>query len=285
MGGEGRGFDLLAVDIDGTLLDPAGKLTPRTVAAVRRAVDAGIRVVAVTGRSWLQARPILDRLELDETAAVVGGALIRHTRTDDVFAAETFEPALAHRLIHELVRRRLAVVTTVHTPAPNVRSEYLILRGDPPDALDEAAMSKRPEVYRFVDSPDELDRHTCLRITVTAGPDAVAEVRRLVHERFAGEVRCHLVGAPGLRHPLLEMHPAHVHKWFAVRATAERMGIPRERIAAVGDEANDLEMVAEAGLGAAMGNAIPALKEVADVVLEPNSDDGLARFVESLLDG
>ena len=66
-------------------------------------------------------------------------------------------------------------------------------------------------------------------------------------------------------------------------ALAEKLGLAREEIAAVGDGLNDLELLEYAGIGAAMGNGVPELKQAADRVLPPVEEDGLAKFVQELL--
>jgi hydroxymethylpyrimidine pyrophosphatase-like HAD family hydrolase len=75
-----------------------------------------------------------------------------------------------------------------------------------------------------------------------------------------------------------------VNKWAGIRHVAARHGIRDEEIVAIGDDVNDLHMVRHAGLGVAMGNARPELLAVADRVIGHNRDEGLAAFLEELVD-
>ena len=69
-------------------------------------------------------------------------------------------------------------------------------------------------------------------------------------------------------------------KWAALRGLAEKKGIAPEEILAIGDDNNDVEMIAAAGLGVAMGNAVVAAKEAADLVTGTNEEDGVVRVIE-----
>ncbi|HVZ94165.1 MAG TPA: HAD hydrolase family protein, partial [Phycisphaerales bacterium] len=73
--------------------------------------------------------------------------------------------------------------------------------------------------------------------------------------------------------------------WTAIHRLAMEQRIPRERIASIGDEVNDLAMIEGAGLGIAMGNAVPAIKEAAKAHTESNAKDGVARAIERILNG
>jgi hydroxymethylpyrimidine pyrophosphatase-like HAD family hydrolase len=84
---------------------------------------------------------------------------------------------------------------------------------------------------------------------------------------------------------LLEVFDQQVSKWTAVHRLAAAQHIPRERVAAIGDEINDLAMIEGAGLGIAMGNAVPAVKKAAKVHTAGHHEDGVARAIEKLLSG
>jgi len=79
---------------------------------------------------------------------------------------------------------------------------------------------------------------------------------------------------------MLEVVPAGVNKWGGLCLLLDHLGIPAEAIMAIGDGSNDLEMVASAGLGVAMGNAVPAVKAAASVVVGTNDECGVAQALE-----
>jgi hypothetical protein len=314
-------YRLLALDIDGTLLDEKGVLRDTTRRAVRGAAAAGMAVVLCSGRSFLQARPLADALDLAGPMVLVGGATSRHSGTGEVWHAERFDAAVAGRLVELIRAERMAVLATVDpandearglsasergrregahgsagrpSPQPSPQrgeetvltrferrpaSEYVILRGEPADALDEERMSQRPDVFHFTNSSADLDLTRALRITVTGTAEHFARAQAALQRAPELRVRHHVIRAPDCRYPLMEIYPTHVHKWSGVCRVAERLGVEPAEIVAVGDDLNDLEMVSRAALGVAMGNAVPRLKAAAKLVAAAHADDGLARFI------
>jgi len=92
-------FRILALDVDGTLLDPEGTLRPRTAAAIARAARAGIRPVLCTGRRYRRARPIAAQLALNAPIVCNSGAIVKDPRDDQTLWRADFDPALAAALL------------------------------------------------------------------------------------------------------------------------------------------------------------------------------------------
>lgn len=79
---------------------------------------------------------------------------------------------------------------------------------------------------------------------------------------------------------MLELVPQGTNKWVGAQALLEDLELPADAMMAIGDGGNDLQLVANAGLGVAMGNAVEAVKQVADVVVAGNDEDGVAEALE-----
>jgi hydroxymethylpyrimidine pyrophosphatase-like HAD family hydrolase len=95
----------------------------------------------------------------------------------------------------------------------------------------------------------------------------------------------HRLRVPGERCEVLEVFDPAVSKWEGISFVIHRHQIEAQQVIAVGDDMNDLQMIRHSGLGVAMGNARPALKPAADLVIGSSSEDGLAVFIEDLLRG
>jgi 5-amino-6-(5-phospho-D-ribitylamino)uracil phosphatase len=90
--------------------------------------------------------------------------------------------------------------------------------------------------------------------------------------------------ARGLMH-IIELFDAEATKWSGISHVAQRFGVPQQRIAAIGDEINDMAMITQAGLGIAMGNAVPRVREAAKRQTATNNEDGLAKAIDKMLMG
>jgi len=108
-------------------------------------------------------------------------------------------------------------------------------------------------------------------------------VQRRLNDEYDGRIVCHSIHVPAYGVDVLEVFDPAVNKWEGILHVARRHGILPEQIIAVGDDINDLTMLANAGLGVAMGNAKPEAIAVADRVIRHNGQDGLAEFLEELV--
>lgn len=259
---------LLALDVDGTLLRSDGVLATRTRDALRAAYDAGWQVAIVTGRPLPHAVPLARDLALGEYVVAANGATIAEVATGTVvhqasLAGHVVLTALtaARRALPGL---RLAVTSPrgffaedgFHVIAPLTKGDTTL--------VDDAAPLPGDSVHSTVLFHLDMDTHEILALVA---PVLDADV----HVSPSGLVSSVELTAPG------------VHKGSGVARLCERLGVEQRDVVAFGDGLNDVEMLTWAGCGVAMGNAEPPVKEIADAVTATNDDDGVAVFVERLL--
>jgi hydroxymethylpyrimidine pyrophosphatase-like HAD family hydrolase len=111
----------------------------------------------------------------------------------------------------------------------------------------------------------------------------MAELEKTLHHTLPGKLHSHVLRSPRYIGFMCEFVPAGVTKWSAIRRLAAAWRIPDEAICTVGDDVNDLPMIRAAGLGIAMGNALPEVKEAADRIAPSQEEEGLVAVVEWLL--
>jgi len=108
-------------------------------------------------------------------------------------------------------------------------------------------------------------------------------VQKILADQFDGRIVCHSIHVASYGVDVLEVFDPAVNKWEGILHVARRHGILPAEIIAVGDDVNDIAMLKSAGLGVAMGNAKPEAIAVADRVINRNDSDGLAEFLEELV--
>jgi hydroxymethylpyrimidine pyrophosphatase-like HAD family hydrolase len=294
----GPRYRMLALDLDGTLLSPDGSVSEANRRAVRAARDAGILVTICTGRGLLESEHALRAIEQSEPVIVAGGSMIACPRT--------------RRTIHrfgisdELVRRTVGVIVESGHPALVLKDpldagyDYLVVRGPEELPLDPVTLwwfEKMRVKVRHVRSIDE-DEHP--EHTVRVGACGLASVLSRVEERLVTDIEHDMtmhnfpaVVAPeyakrlptGEMLHILEIFDKSAHKWSAIAHLAAKHGIDAEHIACIGDEVNDVTMISGAGLGIAMGNAVPAVARAARRQTRSNAEDGVAHAVGMMLSG
>ncbi len=265
-------YRLLVADIDGTLVNSAREITPAVHGAVAEVQAHGVRVCLATGRIWPSARRYVETLGADPPVVLANGGMVYDFARDEVWLRVALPRAQALDVLrilrrHPAVQPHLYVDNRVYVPAMNALTETYQRK----DSL-------RAEVVG--------DLADWLSAVPAAAPMKILNIgERPALEAVAREI-------DELPYPInhvfseyiyLEILPPGVDKGTAVRALAERLGVPREAIVAVGDNLNDLAMIEYAGLGVAMGNAPETLRAAADVVAPSNDDHGLQEVIERFI--
>jgi hydroxymethylpyrimidine pyrophosphatase-like HAD family hydrolase len=270
-----RPLRLVAADLDGTLLDPAGAVSPRTLAVARALRAAGIPLVPATSRRWMGAIPVAAALELEGPVVVYDGALVRHYPSGELISAMMLAADVARRAIEILVRHALRPIVQ-HATA---QEEFLLI-GPPVPRNSHARVYLNAVRQQVREVPvEELGRGDSDPVRVVAfGP-----WRRL--RAAAAEIRAIPCGWQVL--PLgsygtseLSVFASGASKGHAVRIVAERLGVAAGEVFAIGDGVNDISMLRMAGFSVAMVNGHPRVHAAAQALTPDNSHDGAAQAIE-----
>jgi hydroxymethylpyrimidine pyrophosphatase-like HAD family hydrolase len=282
--------DLIVVDLDGTLLDSKGKVSPRNVAALRRAGDLGIEVVVATGRSWSESRHVLSSIDYCRPFIGAGGAVLSEGRTGRTIERRAMAAPLVIEVVASLARHGHPALLL--KDAPSAQDSYVVVGAAPLDPASAWWFSEfgidHVRVPHVNDDPHPEDT---VRIGVVSGAGALAPMV----EQVRGEIgdRAFLqhwsavtsTEATGSETHLLEIFHPQVSKWSMVETLCRRNGIDPRRTVAIGDGLNDVEMLRGAGLGIAMGNAGAPARGAAQRITLDHDDDGVAHAIERVLDG
>lgn len=253
---------LIALDLDGTLLNRGSRVSDGNAAAVRDAVDAGVHIVIATSRWYLLAKRTADLLGIKSPVICHNGAMIRDPVDDhrilqlDVPAQPAVEmAAIADEYGYEAMAT-VDDVTHLLTRRPNIDPaslpEGMVVTSRLADHVGNGA-----EAFLFF------------------GQDATDGFRARVGNKYDGVLNLAYGYSDTFPHYLNITHAA-ADKGRALAIVAEHIGVPLEQTLAIGDAAPDLEMMRTAGVGMAMGNAPDEVKAQADVVGPGNLDDGVA---------
>jgi hypothetical protein len=275
-------FRLLAIDIDGTLVNSRDELTSATRDALLRAGRSGIRVVLATGRRYSRSLHLVEPLGIDVPLVTASGALVKdpldhHTLYKAEFDRRAFCGMLA--LLGRLGFDPLLCADTY-------REGFDFYQAGP--------RSESPELGEYLRLnegsgrvwPNLLaDPPLGVFAAFTMGTrQQMLEVERQLHAELPEKFSTHVLRSPRYVGFMCEIQPAGVNKWSAVRWLARTWGVDDQAICAVGDDVNDIPMIRAAGLGVAMGNALPPVKAAADLVVPSHDEDGLVTVVQWLLE-
>jgi len=264
---------LIATDLDHTLLDEAGHVSPRTRAALGAARAAGALVVPVTARQPVGLEALAAEVDFTEWALCSNGSFGIHMTTREVLFAREAPAEMLQRLAIALNERMPGLLYASVREA----GEQLIAQEGYAAVAHHSDHKRDPATLGGVPLQEVLAAPS-LKLVIRhpeLGPDLVF---RAVAELGLAGFELTLSGAP-----FVEIMAEGVSKASGLARLCASLGITRDEVVAFGDGLNDMEMLAWAGHGVAVANALPELRGIADEIAPSNDDDGVATVIERLL--
>ena len=265
---------LIAVDLDGTLMNRKKEITPRTRAVIKEATKAGILVMPATGRPVTGFPDVLKAIPDCRYALTSNGALVYDLQEkrpiyEDLISVENTLTILDFTKQYDLMvdiyvhgngyseKRNLA--NLAHFSFAEGMQEYVLRTRIPVDDIREFAVRENVPVEKLV----------LLFHDVGLKPEMERILQQFPFIRTTDAVPNNL-----------ELNNSTANKGDSLLRFGAQLGIAREEIMAIGDGRNDRDMIVAAGLGVAMANACDVLKEAADVETLSNDEDGVAAAIE-----
>ncbi len=262
------GYKLIALDMDGTLLNSKGEISERTLEAIHKAQDKGVLVTACTGRPLQGVDKYNDLLQIDGPVIIYNGAMIVHTTSREILFEENLNTKDARKLL-ELGKKHgtTMCVWSQNQLYGNILNErihsYKKLSGVEPLLIENYEALLEQGITKILWN-DEVERVNFF-------------MDELVRDDFEELSFC-------TSKPIfLELFSSKVSKAVAMETIGKLYHIDQSEMIAIGDGKNDLSMIEYAGLGVAMGNAPEEVKKKADVVTASNDCDGIAEIIEKYL--
>jgi Cof subfamily protein (haloacid dehalogenase superfamily) len=271
---------LIAIDIDGTLLDPQFQVSEANLAALRRAHLAGVEILLVTGRRHMFAMPIAATLGFDLWLISSNGAVTRSTGGEHFFT-DRLPAAAARKLLRHMEEFRGNAVLTFEREGRGA----LVL---------EKADELHGSISRWLEKNEAyIERVTRLEAALVTDPiqamfcGTVARMQqaqaRLATAGMDKEVTCLRTEYVARDLTIVDILNYGCSKGYALERWTRHRGIDRNQVMAIGDNYNDVEMLEFAGVPVIMGNACQELKQHGWLETAGNDQSGVAAAVEQAL--
>lgn len=265
-------YKIIALDMDGTLLNKEKVVTDRTKAALKKAGEKGVKIVLASGRPIDGIKRYLEELNLvkeDEYVLSYNGCLVQETKTEKIIC----EFGLKGRDLHYFHDISCSLGINIHAFSPK--------RG-----LITPKNSRYTEVEATI---NQIDTNICDFATVKEDEDIIKimlidepEILEKATEALPKELydKYNIVKSTPY---FLEIFNKEAGKGVGLKALAKHLNVKQEEVIAVGDAGNDLDMIEYAGLGVAMANASENVKEIANYITDSHNEDGVAQIIEKFI--
>lgn len=272
---------LIAIDIDGTLVNSRDELTDVTRQALQRACAAGLKIVLATGRRYSRALPLVEPLAIDVPLVTASGALIKHPLDHRTLYRADFERRLLCDLLAVIERRGFEAILYSDSFHEGFDFYCERLEVERPELADYLTLN--PGCHRIWPSLMRNPPEGVFAGFSTGTRDEMLELHQELQRELPGRLYTHVLRSPRYIGFMCEIAPFGVTKWSGIKHVAAEWGVLPQEICAVGDDVNDIPMIEAAGIGIAMGNALSEVQAAADFIAPTHDEDGLAAVVDFLL--
>ena len=252
---------LVAVDLDGTLLNDSKKVTEETAGALSCLPDRGVKLVIASARPPRSVRHIFQELKLDTLQINYNGALIWDEPNQKAVFHRPLPGALAARII-DTARDMFEEVLV----SCEILDKWLTDRDDHTHTTETGRMFK-PD---FIGPIEQICCYPITKLMLLGEPRIILRLEALLLEQFDREVSILKTDRD-----LLQIMDKRVSKATSLQLIANHYGIPMDQVMAIGDAPNDVGMLQVSGVSVAMDNAHALVKDVADWVAPSNNDHGV----------
>lgn len=282
---------LVACDLDGTLFNSNITVSDENVAAIKAAQKSGIEFLVATGRSPEQSRKVIKDFGINTGFININGALVFDANSKlqvknplpTAKAKQVADILDRHHIYYELVTSDLIFSKDISQRVVNLARALTALnpRLSFKKAVATAAGSNAMLSMTYVDSFTDLLNDPELEVMKIIsfdghGPEAFVEAKQEI-------IALGDVAVTSSSPANIEINDAKAQKGPALMEYAKKKGLKREEVAAIGDNLNDESMIRDAGTGVAMGNAVPAIKKLAQVQTKTNDENGVAYILKQFI--
>lgn len=284
-------YKLATIDLDGTMLNQYGVVTQKTKEAIERAQDRGIEIVIASGRPIDSIKAIAKEIKSEKYFISGNGAIIYDIANDEII----YENTLKKQKVLDIIKicEDNSIYYNIYTEKEILAKSlqcnvlYYYKENLNKDEKNKTHINIIDNIYDYILNREEK----IVKITVCDNDQAIFNsiMRKLkeindievleVSHMSRKMIRQGCEEIP-IEYFYTEISAKNVDKWNAIEILKDKMNISTEEIIAIGDNANDKLMIKNAGVGIAMGQSAPYIKEIADKITDANNEDGVAKALD-----
>ena len=280
-------YKMIAIDIDGTLLNSQNVLTQKTIEVLKEASNKGVYIVLTSGRISDNVMSFCERIGADKYLISENGASIINLQTNEIIYTNYMSKDIVNKVLDLCEENSIyyMVYSQRELIVKNIKymSLFFYKQNYNPNARIKQVVAGRDYINNTTAEITKMmfcdeDRSVYRGILKKLKEIKEIDVLPVPH---ISEKKIHIDGEEKtIKYSYADISAKNCNKWTAVEFLANKLEIKKEEIIAIGDNINDMQMIYHAGLGVCMGNGSPHVKKIANVVAPSNDKDGVAQIVE-----
>ena len=287
-------YKLVAIDLDGTMLNQYGIVSQNTNEAIQKAQEAGMEVIIASGRPIDSIKTIAKEIKSEKYFISGNGAIIYDMAKNEIIYENTLKKQKALEIIKICEENSIYynIYTENEIVAKSLQCNVLYYHKENAnkEEKNKTHINIVENVYDYIANRDEkivkitiCDKNQVIFKSIMRKLKELDEIEVLEVSHMSRKMIKQGTEEIPIEYFYTEISAKNVDKWNAIEFLKEKMNIKTEEIIAIGDNVNDKKMLENAGLGVAMGQSNPAIKEVAKQITTSNTEDGVAKFLYSIL--
>ena len=285
-------YKLIAIDLDGTLLDSYGEISNKTMNILKKAVNKGIYVVLASGRNTISVKNFAKEIGTKGYIICGNGSNIYDLENKKNIYSRYLDKKKVLQLIKfcdkNSIYYSINTENSIITKSLNYNVLFYYNENNLKEDEKKAKIQITSDVYKYVMERAEEDY---LKINICDNSDAIFKsiIKKLkkikgIDVLDVGHMSKKVIKIGteenSIEYFYTEITKENTNKWGAIEYLINKLGIDKQEVIAIGDNVNDEIMIQNAGLGIAMGNSAPKVKKIADEVTLDNNSDGVAKIIE-----
>ena len=288
-------YKLVAIDLDGTMLNQYGIITEKTKKAISKAQEKGVEVMIASGRAITSVKRFSKEINSNKYFISGNGAITYDIKNNKILYENILSKTKALKIIK--ICEENSIYYNVYTEngiiAKNLSYNTLYYYKDNLTKPDEnrTHINIVENVYDYFEQREEkilkimiCDEHKTVFNSIVRKLKELSEIEVLEVSHMSRKIIKQGTDEIALEYFYTEVSAKDVDKWNALEEIIGLMNISKEEVVTIGDNANDLKMITNAGLGVAMGESAPYVKQSADIIAPTNDEDGVAIILNKLFD-
>ena len=287
-------YKLIAIDLDGTMLNKYGIITQNTKDVIKKVQEKGIEVIIASGRTINSVKNFSKEINSENYFISGNGAITYHIKNHKILYENVLSKNKAQQVIKICEENSIyySVYTEngIITKNLNYNTLYYYKENLNKEEKEKTHINIVQDVYNYIEEKDEkilkimiCDNNQLVFKSILKKIKEITDIEILDVSHMSRKLIKQGTEVIRLEYFYAEITSKNVDKWNALEMLIEMLNITKDEVITIGDNANDVKMIQNAGLGVAMGESAPYIKEQANIVTESNDNDGVAKILQQYL--